>query len=250
MKGKTLKIETIDNSGNLELSTDDEIELKPTKNKVIAQPQPIKQSITEPEIKPKRKINLTEEERERRRQSMIETRAKKQAQVERKKQLEQEFLEAQEEVVKQNIIKQAEKLKKQKEKETYKKYLEEINNKQKVKASKKKIIYESETEEEDEESEEEVVIVKKKKGTLQGDLIEDPDYMIAHNLKIDTLFYITNQIMKPACQFLELIIERPEDLFHHYIQREITKRDGKKNILSYDIFEDSSTEIDDLVSSS
>ncbi len=83
------------------------------------------------------------------------------------------------------------------------------------------------------------VIVKKKKGTLQGELLEDPDYMLEHGLKIDTLFYITNQIMKPACQFLELAIERPEELFHHYIQREIARRDGKRSVLTYDIFEDS-----------
>ncbi len=81
-----------------------------------------------------------------------------------------------------------------------------------------------------------IVTKKKHKNILQGDLIEDPDYIIEHNLKPDSLFYITNQIMKPAIQFLELAIEHPEAIFNHYINREIQKRKGKSSILSYDIF--------------
>jgi hypothetical protein len=69
---------------------------------------------------------------------------------------------------------------------------------------------------------------------LQGNKIEDPDYMIEHDIKPDTLFYITNQIMKPACQFLELAIDEPEKIFNFYIIKEINRRLGKKNILNYD----------------
>jgi hypothetical protein len=78
----------------------------------------------------------------------------------------------------------------------------------------------------------------KKKGQLQGDRIEDPDYMIEHGIKPDPLFYITNQIMKPSCQFLEHAIEDPESIFNFYITKEILRRKGKKGILSFDIYKD------------
>ena len=79
--------------------------------------------------------------------------------------------------------------------------------------------------------------VKRNKDLLQGDKIEDIEYMIANNLKVDTLFYLTNQILKPACQFLELAVENCEKIFMHYITREINRRKGKKNILNYNIYE-------------
>jgi DNA polymerase elongation subunit (family B) len=53
------------------------------------------------------------------------------------------------------------------------------------------------------------IIVPRKKGVkmLQGDMIEHPDYIKENNLKIDYLFYLTNQIMNPAVQFLTHIID-------------------------------------------
>jgi hypothetical protein len=72
--------------------------------------------------------------------------------------------------------------------------------------------------------------IQKKTDLLQGDMIEDPDYIVKNNLKIDSLFYITNQIMKPSCQFLELVINEPEKLFFYFVNKEINKRKGKKNI--------------------
>jgi DNA polymerase elongation subunit (family B) len=62
---------------------------------------------------------------------------------------------------------------------------------------------------------------------LQGDRVEHPVYLLENNLSIDYLFYITNQIMKPAIQFLELIIESPEKIFEEYIIREENKRSNK-----------------------
>jgi DNA polymerase elongation subunit (family B) len=65
---------------------------------------------------------------------------------------------------------------------------------------------------------------------LQGDRVENPDYLIKNKLKIDFLFYITNQIMKPCIQFLELIIVEPEKIFEDYIIREENRRKGKRTI--------------------
>ena len=46
-----------------------------------------------------------------------------------------------------------------------------------------------------------------KKVTLQGDRIENPDYIREHNLKPDYEFYITNQIMKPVSQIFALCLK-------------------------------------------
>jgi len=44
------------------------------------------------------------------------------------------------------------------------------------------------------------------KELLQGDKIEHPKYIMENKLKIDFIFYITNQIMKPVCQLLALAL--------------------------------------------
>jgi DNA polymerase elongation subunit (family B) len=68
---------------------------------------------------------------------------------------------------------------------------------------------------------------------LQGERVEHPDYLVKNNLKIDYLFYITNQIMKPCMQFLELIVEKPEKIFNDYIIREENRKLGKAPIGYY-----------------
>ena len=74
--------------------------------------------------------------------------------------------------------------------------------------------------------------VPKLKGqkVLQGEKIEHPDYIVQNNLKLDYMFYITNQIMTPAIQFLELVTAKPEDatiLFQDLIKEEECKRRGE-----------------------
>ncbi len=44
----------------------------------------------------------------------------------------------------------------------------------------------------------------KKRTILQGDRIEDPEYVRKNNKEIDYKFYITNQIMNPVKQVLDL----------------------------------------------
>lgn len=73
----------------------------------------------------------------------------------------------------------------------------------------------------------------KKKVDLQGERIEHPEYLLKNNLKIDYLFYITNQIMKPCIQFLELIVENPKQVFMDYIIREENRKNGVKPVMSY-----------------
>jgi DNA polymerase elongation subunit (family B) len=71
-----------------------------------------------------------------------------------------------------------------------------------------------------------VYVVQKHQVQLQGERIEMPDYVIQNKLKIDYVFYITNQIMKPSIQFLDLIMEYPTQLFYPFVSN-----DDKKKIM-------------------
>lgn len=56
-----------------------------------------------------------------------------------------------------------------------------------------------------------IYIVNDKKRALQGDKIEIPSYINENKLKIDYLFYISNQIMKPVSQLFALVLyDMPE----------------------------------------
>ncbi len=68
---------------------------------------------------------------------------------------------------------------------------------------------------------------------LQGDRVENPEYIIDNKLQLDYLFYITNQIMKPAIQFLEHVIDNPEKIFETCIMKEINRRTGKRPLSYY-----------------
>ena len=46
------------------------------------------------------------------------------------------------------------------------------------------------------------------KKALQGEKIETPEYITQAHLKIDYDFYITNQLLKPICQFMGLALEQ------------------------------------------
>lgn len=59
---------------------------------------------------------------------------------------------------------------------------------------------------------------------LQGERVETPEYIQEHSLKIDYLFYITNQIMKPAMEILNLVVYNPEKIFKDYIIREENRK--------------------------
>ena len=83
-----------------------------------------------------------------------------------------------------------------------------------------------------------VYIVPKGKALLQGDRVEDPKYVVKNKLEIDYLFYITNQIMKPSIQFLELIAKNPEKIFENYINKEINRRKNISSIYDYVIDKD------------
>lgn len=65
---------------------------------------------------------------------------------------------------------------------------------------------------------------------LQGDRVEHPEYIIKNNLHLDYMFYITNQIMKPAIQFLALLVKDPKTIFNEFLIMEENRRKGKRPI--------------------
>jgi hypothetical protein len=93
------------------------------------------------------------------------------------------------------------------------------------------------------------------KKMLQADRIEHPDYIIANNLKIDYLFYISNQIMNPCIQFFELLTDELSDIFNSIIQKEtkrnemifdkIARNAGLKKLEKYGIVENKDNLNDD-----
>lgn len=78
-----------------------------------------------------------------------------------------------------------------------------------------------------------VYITVKGKIKLQGERVETPEFIIQNNLKIDYLYYITSQIMKPSIQFLELLVNNADDIFNEYIIREKNRQKGLKTIKSF-----------------
>ena len=59
----------------------------------------------------------------------------------------------------------------------------------------------------------------KKRKILQGDRVEHPDFIKENNIPIDYNFYISNQIMKPVKQVLDLELdeEKTKDFFSQYL---------------------------------
>ncbi len=68
---------------------------------------------------------------------------------------------------------------------------------------------------------------------VQGDRVEHPEYIAEHKLELDYVFYITNQIMKPAIQFLKLLFPEPEKIFETFIMKELNRRVGKRPLTYY-----------------
>jgi len=66
---------------------------------------------------------------------------------------------------------------------------------------------------------------------LQGDMVEHPEYIIQNNLQIDYLFYMTNQIINPCVQLLDLIIPNSKDeIFKKIIDKHTDKKKERQTL--------------------
>ena len=68
---------------------------------------------------------------------------------------------------------------------------------------------------------------------LQGERVEHPDYIEKNNLKLDYLFYITNQIMKPLQQLFALVLEKIWELQNKKSKIFLITANCFEKILSY-----------------
>lgn len=80
------------------------------------------------------------------------------------------------------------------------------------------------------------MVVDKNKVKTQGDKVENPQYLLEHNLQIDYLYYIQKQIMKPCQQFLELFNKEESDRIfkraeEYFIKKQAGLKYDNKNIL-------------------
>ena len=71
------------------------------------------------------------------------------------------------------------------------------------------------------------------KDTLQGERIEIPEYIKEKNLELDYKLYMTNQIMKPALQFLELALPNAKDIFEKWKVKLENEDIGRTDVLSF-----------------
>jgi DNA polymerase elongation subunit (family B) len=62
-----------------------------------------------------------------------------------------------------------------------------------------------------------IMIPNLKKDTKQGERIEHPNYIIEKKLALDYEMYMTNQIMKPALQFLDLALPDAKNIFDEFM---------------------------------
>lgn len=78
--------------------------------------------------------------------------------------------------------------------------------------------------------------LKKGEKILQSDIVETPDYIkSSKKVKVDYLYYLEKQIMKPLIQLFETIRKQDElnKIIDGYITRENNKKNGIKDIMSF-----------------
>ena len=66
---------------------------------------------------------------------------------------------------------------------------------------------------------------------LQGDIIETPKFIKEQKLELDYLFYLTNQIMNPALQFLELVDKNAVNIFNEFINTYSAPKIKKEKVI-------------------
>ena len=72
-------------------------------------------------------------------------------------------------------------------------------------------------------------VYKITKSTLQGDRIENPQFIIDNNVEIDYMQYTEKQIMKPVCQIYGLIIENLDKKYKFPYEKDYYEKTVYKN---------------------
>jgi len=68
---------------------------------------------------------------------------------------------------------------------------------------------------------------------LQGDFIENPEYILANGISIDFRYYLDKQIQVPLLQIFSLIMKYPETLIENIIRKDNNRRTGNQDITQW-----------------
>jgi DNA polymerase elongation subunit (family B) len=71
------------------------------------------------------------------------------------------------------------------------------------------------------------------KKLLQGDLIEDPDFITDNTVPIDYRYVFDRQIKNPIMQIFELAIDNPKSIIESVLRQESNRRRGNREITSF-----------------
>lgn len=68
---------------------------------------------------------------------------------------------------------------------------------------------------------------------LQGDILENPEYIIANNIKIDYRYYLDHQIWEPVKQIFALVMNKPEKLIETILRKSDNAKRGNQAITNF-----------------
>jgi len=68
---------------------------------------------------------------------------------------------------------------------------------------------------------------------LQGDIIEQPDYISEHGIKLDYRYYLDHQISTPCLQIFELMMKDPGTLIRSAVRENDNKKSGNQEITKW-----------------
>ena len=68
---------------------------------------------------------------------------------------------------------------------------------------------------------------------LQGDIIENPDYIMENKLKMDYRYYLEHQIEKPVMQIFGLTMDNPKKLIEGILVEDNHKKNGTSSITNW-----------------
>ena len=81
---------------------------------------------------------------------------------------------------------------------------------------------------------------------LQGDTIENPQYINENKLKIDYNYYLTHQIEKPVYQIFELVMKNPESIIADLVRKMNNTKSGNHSIKDWLKVMDKKPKIDEI----
>ena len=68
---------------------------------------------------------------------------------------------------------------------------------------------------------------------IQGDIVEEPKYIVEKKLKIDYKYYLDHQIEKPVLQIFSLTMDKPEKLIEDILRKFNNKKTGNNSITNW-----------------